>query len=61
MGASIKTLSRLLELHVRDLLPSGASILDLGVPGDCAPEEAAGRLVEKLTEAPGRAVEPPKP
>jgi len=31
MGAGVKTLSRLLDLCVRDLLPSGASVLDLGV------------------------------
>ena len=31
MGAGVKTLTRLLDLHARDLLPSGASVLDLGV------------------------------
>jgi hypothetical protein len=31
VGTSVKTLSRLLELHARHLLPSGASMLDLGV------------------------------
>jgi hypothetical protein len=31
LGANVKTLSRLLKLHAGNLLPSGASILDLGV------------------------------
>ena len=31
MGAGVKTLTRLLDLHARDLLCSGASVLDVGV------------------------------